>query len=58
VKGDTIDLVPGYMTNTIRIELFGDEIERIAEIEKTSGKIVEELNHLFIYPAKHFVIPE
>jgi excinuclease ABC subunit B len=58
VKGDTIDLVPGYYDNIIRVEMFGDEIERISEIEKTSGEVSEELKYFFIYPARHFVIPE
>jgi len=58
VKGDTIDLIPGYYTNILRIELFGDEIERIREINKITGSVIENLDYVFIYPAKHFVIPE
>ena len=58
VKGDTIDLIPGYYTNIIRIELFGDEIERIREINKITGEVIENLDYIFIYPAKHFVIAE
>jgi excinuclease ABC subunit B len=57
-KGDTIDLIPGYFNNIIRIEMFGDEIEKIREVEKTSGKILEEMKYYNIYPARHFVIPE
>jgi len=57
VRGDTIDLIPGYYNNIIRIELFGDEIDRISEIEKTSGKRLETLDHFFVYPARHFIIP-
>ncbi|MDG6256101.1 MAG: excinuclease ABC subunit UvrB [Methanomicrobiaceae archaeon] len=57
-KGDTIDLIPGYMNDIIRIELFGDEIERIVEIEKHSGRVSESFGYFFIYPARHYVIPE
>lgn len=58
VKGDTIDFVPGYYHNIFRIELFGDEIERITEIDKTTGHIKEQLKYLFVYPARHFVTPK
>jgi len=42
IKGDTIDIVPGYINNIIRIELFGDEIDRITVIEKSSGKLLDK----------------
>ncbi|PNX47939.1 MAG: excinuclease ABC subunit B [Thermoplasmata archaeon M11B2D] len=58
VKGDTIDLILGYYQNIYRIEMFGDVIESIRELQKNTGDVVEVLNYLFIYPAKHFVIPE
>jgi len=58
VKGDTIDLIPGYYDNIIRVELFGDEVEKISEIDKITGNIVDDLDYIFIYPAKHFVISE
>ncbi len=58
VKGDTIDLILGYYQNIYRIELFGDTIDSIRELNKTTGETVEVLKYLFIYPAKHFVIPE
>ena len=58
VKGDTIDLIPGYYDNIIRIELFGDKIEKISEIDKITGNIIDDLDYIFIYPAKHFVIRE
>jgi excinuclease ABC subunit B len=57
-KGDTIDLIPGYYNNIIRLEMFGDEIEKIREVEKTSGKILDEMKYYNVYPARHFVIPE
>ncbi|HZX44945.1 MAG TPA: excinuclease ABC subunit UvrB [Candidatus Nanoarchaeia archaeon] len=58
VKGDTIDFVPGYFNNIIRVEMFGDEIEKISEIDKVTGNQKESMKYFFIYPAKHFVIPE
>ena len=58
VKGDTIDIIPAYYNNIIRIELFGDEIDRIQELNKMTGELLDVFDYLFIYPAKHFVIPE
>jgi excinuclease ABC subunit B len=58
VKGDTIDLILGYYPNIYRIEMSGDTIESIRELNKNTGELVDELKYLFIYPAKHFVIPE
>jgi len=58
VKGDTIDLIPGYFNNIIRIELFGDEIDRISEFDRQTGKQKEKLDYFYVYPARHFVIPE
>ncbi|MGF3553674.1 MAG: excinuclease ABC subunit UvrB [Thermoplasmatota archaeon] len=58
VRGDTIDIIPGYYNNIIRIEMFGDEIEKIKEIDKTTGNTVDNLDYIFIYPARHFVIAE
>ena len=58
VKGDTIDLIPGYFNNIIRVELFGDEVDRIVEIDKNSGHVNEKMNYFYVYPARHYVIPE
>ena len=58
VKGDTIDLVPGYFNDIIRIELFGEEIDRISEVDRQTGRVKEDLKYFFIYPARHYVIPE
>lgn len=58
VKGDIIDLVPSYYNNIIRIELFGDQVERITEINRTTGNPVERLRHIYVYPASHYVIDE
>jgi len=57
VKGDTIDIIPGYLKNIIRIELFGEEIERISEIDKNTGKTIEQLKYFPLFPARHFVTP-
>ncbi len=58
VKGDTIDIIPGYFNDIIRIELFGDEIERISEVDKNTGARKEQLKYFYVYPARHFVTPE
>jgi len=58
VKGDTIDLVPGYFNEIVRIELFGDEVERISEIDRQTGERREEMKYFYVYPARHYVIPE
>ena len=58
VKGDTIDLVPGYFNDIIRIELFGEEIDRISEVDRQTGQVKEELRYFFVYPVRHYVIPE
>ncbi len=58
VKGETIDVIPGYYDNIIRIEMFGDQIEKIREIDKITGDVKDEFDYIYIYPAKHFVIGE
>ncbi len=58
VRGDTIDVIPGYYNNIIRIELFGDEIDRITEIDKNTGNAIESFPYYFMFPARHFVTPE
>ncbi|MEA5036830.1 UvrABC system protein B [bioreactor metagenome] len=58
VKGDTVDFIPGYFNNIIRVEFFGDMVERISEIDKITGKEKERMEYFFIYPARHFVTPE
>jgi len=58
VKGDTIDLIPSYYNNIIRFELFGDTIEKIREINKITGDVLDEFSYYFVYPARHFVIAE
>lgn len=58
VKGNTIDFIPAYYKNIIRVELEGDKIERIIEIDRLSGKKVDSLNFFAVYPAKHFMVNE
>ncbi|MDD1751914.1 MAG: excinuclease ABC subunit UvrB [Methanotrichaceae archaeon] len=58
VKGDTIDLIPGYFDNIIRIELFGNKVDRIYEFDRLSNQRKEDMNYFYIYPARHYVIPE
>jgi excinuclease ABC subunit B len=58
VKGDTIDIVPGYFNDIIRIELFGNQLDRIIEVDKNSGAKREEMKYFYVYPARHFVVPE
>lgn len=58
VKGDTIDIVPGYYNDIIRIELFGNEIERITEVDKNTGAKKETMKYFYVYPARHFVTTE
>ncbi len=57
-RGDTIEVFPSYASTGIRIELFGDEIERISEFDPLTGKTLRENDTLVIYPAKHFVMPQ
>ncbi len=58
VRGDVIELWPAYEEVGFRIELFGDEIETLAVIDPTSGAVIEKKEDMYIYPAKHFVLPE
>lgn len=58
VRGDIIEVHPAYSKHTLRIEMFGDEIDRITEVEAVSGKPFGELDHTLIYPAKHFLTTE
>ncbi|MBN1480445.1 excinuclease ABC subunit UvrB [candidate division KSB1 bacterium] len=57
VRGDVIEVIPAYEKEAIRIELWGDEIERITIVDVLTGEITNELDRVAIYPAKHFVTP-
>lgn len=57
VKGDTVDIFPVYNNeNAIRVEFFGDEIDRICEINPLTGEVKTVLSHVAIYPASHYVV--
>ncbi|MEA3342769.1 MAG: excinuclease ABC subunit UvrB [archaeon] len=58
VMGDTIDIFLGYEDAVMRIEMFGDEIERVRMLERITLKPVSEHSEYLIFPAKHFVMPE
>ena len=59
VHGDVVEVFPANADDyLIRIEFFGDEIDRICEVEPLSGKVIHELEHVMIYPASHYVVPQ
>src|SRR6478735_4293870 len=55
VRGDTLEVYPAYEEVAVRIEFFGDEVERIVEVDPLTGEILIERTDVVIYPAKHFV---
>jgi excinuclease ABC subunit B len=55
VRGDTIEIYPSYEERAIRVQLFGDEVERIASVDPLTGEVVEELDRLVLFPASHYV---
>ena len=55
VRGDTVEIFPAYEEQAVRIEMFGDEIERITKIDPLTGKAIASLPRTAVYPAKHFV---
>ncbi len=58
VRGDTVEVYPAYAyENAIRIEFFGDEIDRISEINTLTGEVKQVLSHTAIYPASHYIVP-
>ena len=58
VRGDSIELWPSYEEFAYRIEMWGDEIEQISIIKPLTGEVLQTLDEVYIYPAKHFVMPE
>ncbi len=58
VKGDIIDIYPAYLTNAVRISLFGDEIESITEIHPISNNPTNKVPNYRVFPATHFIIPD
>ena len=55
IRGDTLEIQPAYEEIALRVEFFGDDIERIVEIDPLTGELLAELDSVDIYPAKHFV---
>jgi excinuclease ABC subunit B len=58
VRGDTVEINPIHGTPPIRIEFFGDEIDSISTVHRVTGRRIQKLDRVTIFPAKHFVIPE
>jgi excinuclease ABC subunit B len=55
IKGDTLEIQPAYEELALRIEFFGDEVERILSIDPLTGEILKDMDEIAIFPAKHFV---
>ncbi|HPD46938.1 MAG TPA: excinuclease ABC subunit UvrB [Anaerohalosphaeraceae bacterium] len=57
VRGDVVELWPSYESFGVRLEFFGEEVERICYINPTSSEVLAEERQIFVYPAKHYVLP-
>ena len=57
IRGDTLEILPAYEEIALRIEFWGDEIDRIVEIDPLTGELLSQHDQVDIYPAKHFVTP-
>ena len=55
IRGDTLEIVPAYEEVAVRIQFFGDEVERIVQLDPLTGELLNQLEEAAIYPAKHFV---
>ncbi len=58
VRGDCVEIWPAYEETAMRLEFWGDEVEQLSLINPVSGEVIERLERLFVYPSKHFVMPE
>ncbi|MGB4399251.1 MAG: excinuclease ABC subunit UvrB [Daejeonella sp.] len=58
VKGDTVDIYPAYMDFAYRVSFFGDDIEELATIDPASGKTIEKMTHVAVFPANLFITPK
>ena len=58
VRGDTIEVHPAYEESVVRIELWGDEVERISVVDPVTGEVVQEPSEITVYPATHYVASE
>ncbi|WBY64830.1 MAG: UvrABC system protein B [Thermocaproicibacter melissae] len=58
VRGDVVEIFPVQSSeHAVRVEFFGDEIDRISEFDPVTGKVVADLKHIAIYPASHYIVP-
>src|SRR4051794_27005787 len=57
VRGDTLELQPAYDDFVVRVQFFGDEVERVTEVDPLTGEVLAERNELSVYPASHYVTP-
>lgn len=57
VRGDVVELGPAYREDGVRLEFFGDEIDRLQRIDPLTGDVLEEMDRLIVFPARHFVTP-
>jgi excinuclease ABC subunit B len=55
VRGDTLEIMPTYEETVVRVEYFGDEVDRLLEMNPVTGEVIRELSEIFIYPASHYV---
>ncbi len=55
LKGDTLEVFPSYEESVYRVEYFGDEVERILQMNPVTGEVIDELGELWVYPATHYV---
>jgi excinuclease ABC subunit B len=58
VRGDCVELWPSYEEYALRFELWGDEVEQLSIINPTTGEVIRQDEEIYVYPAKHFVMPE
>jgi len=58
LRGDVLEIGPAYEDRLVRVEMFGDEVEAIRYVDPTTGEILQSLESINIYPAKHFVTPK
>lgn len=59
VRGDVVEIFPSYSgDNAIRVEFFGDEIDRVSEVNTLTGQTVSVLKHALVYPASHYIVPQ
>jgi excinuclease ABC subunit B len=55
VRGDTVEIIPVYQELAVRIEMFGDEVERLMTLHPVTGEVIEDTDHVFLFPASHYV---